>query len=115
MRKLISIIALSLVAFAAIAQAAPQTVLSWTAPTTLQDGTAIAAGTLTYQVYAGGKPGTEVKLGAPLAATTLSVTPVAGSTQCFQVTALVGGQESIKSGEACVSPSAPTVIVITFK
>jgi hypothetical protein len=100
--------------------AAPQFAVTWTAPTTNEDSTPIA-GAITYQLYAGGS-GKEAKLGNPVASPpyVISPTPPPGTTQCVQVTAIVGGVESQRSSEVCATvplpqPNPPSVIVITIK
>lgn len=98
--------------------AAPQAVLTWTAPTTNTDGTPIT-GTLTYNVYQGAKGAegaTPVQSGLSALTVTITAGLVDGSTTCWQVTAVEGGQESVKSNEACktfppATPIAPTLTV----
>lgn len=122
MRIAVGVAALALIFGAGAALQAQSTpppahspIITWTAPTSWSDGTPLGTVSLSYQVYAGGAPGSEVKLGTATTATTYTVTPVANSTQCFQVTAIANGIESVKSGEACIGPNAPSVVIITFK
>jgi hypothetical protein len=96
--------------------AAPSAVLTWTAPTLNTDGTTIT-GAITYSVYKGATGAeTFFTAGITTTATTLAGTP--GTTQCFQVTAVVNGVESAKSNEVCKSfpnpvPAAPTGLTVT--
>jgi hypothetical protein len=115
MRKLISIIALSLVALVAQAQAAPTATvalnINWTPPTLNTDGSAIT-GALTYNLYQGPKAGPFVKVGNPITGTTTVVTSTTGGT-CFEVTAVEalspsGTAESLPVGPVCmIEPAAP--------
>ncbi len=100
---------------------APQFTITWTAPKTNVDGTAIS-GAITYQVYAGVGSGKEVKIGTPVSAASYVLTPLPapGSNECVQVTAIANGVESARSVEACATvpfpaPSSPTVITISIK
>jgi len=98
----------------------PSAVLSWTAPTTYTNGSLIGSATITYNIYQGltGQEGTtpvQTNLSATTATITAGLTP--GTTQCFEVTALVAGVESAKSNEACKTfaplvPSAPTSLTV---
>jgi hypothetical protein len=115
MRKLISIIALSLVALVAQAQAAPTATvalnINWTPPTLNTDGSTIA-GALTYNLYQGPKAGPFVKVGNALTGVTTTVTSLTGGS-CFEVTAVealspTGTAESLPVGPVCaVEPNAP--------
>ena len=110
--------ALLLLAGVANAQAANQAVLTWTAPTLNTDGTTITAA-LTYNVYQGAKGSTtkaSASTGLPGLTTTIFSGLLPGTTVCFEVTAVAGGQESAHSGEVCKTfpasvPSAPTLTV----
>jgi|HubBroStandDraft_5_1064220.scaffolds.fasta_scaffold102517_3 hypothetical protein len=113
--KLKVAIALTLVASAALA-AGPSATLTWTAPTVNTDGSPVS-GTLTYNVYSGATATTLTKLQSGVTGLTVSIPGVAGSTSCFSVTAVEGGQESAQSNVACKTfpasvPDAPTNLVV---
>jgi len=111
---------LLLLAVASLAQTAPNTAtLTWTAVTADTDGSAIS-GAVTYNVYASAQGAAPT--GAPLAtglaalSDAISTGLADGSTDCFNVTAVVAGQQSAYSNQACKSfpagiPNAPTLTV----
>ena len=100
-------IILALIAVAAIKAAIGQTAastaitLTWMAPTTNTDGSAIA-GPITYNIYSGAtKTGTMAKVVSGLTATqNLAANP---TQPCYSVTAVVNGLESAQSGVVCVT------------
>jgi hypothetical protein len=102
---LVSVMAL----FAGMAFAAPpQASLSWTAPTTNADGSAIAA-TITYNIYQGLTGAlAKVQSGVSTLAATITAGLTPGTTQCFAVTAVANGVESPQSNTACAAVSFPT-------
>jgi hypothetical protein len=116
-RKLIPL-TLCLAAFPALASP-PQAALSWTAPTTNTDGSAITV-PLTYNIYQG-LSGSLTKVQSGLSTVTVVITAglTPGTTQCFAVTAIAAGQESAQSSPACAaipfavpgSPGQVTVVV----
>lgn len=98
--------------------------VSWTAPTTNTDGSAIT-GTLTYTLYQGTQPATgtatlaSVQTGLTAASATVTTGLTAGSTQCFAVTATANGVASAQSGQACAAipfstPGVPTQITVVI-
>lgn len=89
--------------------------ITWNAPTTNVDGTAITA-PITYKVYGAQQGTTKALLGAATALT-FTHTPPGGATWCYDVTASVGGLESAHSAEGCKMipaspPNAPTNVTI---
>lgn len=109
---------LALVAGLALA-APPSAAVSWTAPTTNTDGSAIA-GTVTYNLYQG-LSGALVKVQSAVASTSTTVTTglTAGTTQCFAVTAVANGMEGPQSTSACAAvpfsvPGAPTQVTVVI-
>lgn len=126
MRKIFCIVALSLLAAVAQAQAAPPAAvptatvavnINWTAPTLNTDGSTIT-GALTYNLYQGPKAGPFVKVGNGLAGSTTTVTSLAGG-PCFQVTAVEaltpsGTAESLPVGPVCsIQPASPGAATIS--
>lgn len=113
MRKLVLALFAAVVAalvFPAVAAAGNQAILSWTAPTTNTDGTAIT-GAVTYNVY----QGTATALATAAVQTGLTATSVTvtagltdGATVCWAVTAVAGGIESAQSATACKTFPAGT-------
>jgi hypothetical protein len=103
---------------AASAQGAGNTAaLAWTAPTVNTDGSALT-GALTYNIYQGAK-GAEVKSVSGVTTTTYTVSSglTDGSTVCWYVTAVEGGQESASSAEVCKTfppaiPQAPASLTV---
>lgn len=98
---------LALTAACATAQTVTSTnTLSWVAPTTNVDGSAIT-GSIAYNVYQGAKGGTFAKTASALTGTSTTVTTTAGT--CFAVTTVAEGSESAPSATACLlQPSGPT-------
>lgn len=106
--------------FATVALAAgPTNTLTITPATTNTDGSAIT-GTSTYNVYEGATA-TTLSTTPILAAITLSagntvvVPGVGGTTTCFAVVQIVGGQDSAQSNVSCKTfpasvPNAPNVV-----
>ena len=91
-------------ALSVVVQAAtPSATLTWVAPTTNTDGTAITL-PLTYNVYQGTGStvgATPVQTGVTALTLTITAGLTDGTTACFAVTAVEGGQESVKSNVAC--------------
>ena len=119
MKHLTALLCGLLLSTAALA-AGPTATVTWTAPTTNTDGSAIA-GALTYNVYQGTGTATPVKVQGPVAALTVTITAglAAGSTQCFTVSAVANGVEGPQSLPACVTlqasaPSAPPTPTVTI-
>lgn len=117
MRKVL--LTLLLAATIAVAQAAgPSATLTWVPPTTNTDGTPIT-GALTFNVYqgpTGAESTTPVQTGLSGTSATITAGLADGTTVCFKVTAVEGGQESAKSNEACktfpaATPNSPTLTV----
>lgn len=100
--------------------ATPSWTVTWTAPTTNTDGTAITS-PLTYQLYVGAT-GAEVKNGNPVSAPpyVLSPAPAPGVNTCVQVTAIAAGIESARSKEVCATiplpvPGTPPTVTCTIQ
>lgn len=101
--------------------AAPTSALTWAAPTTNTDTTAIT-GAITYNVYEAATTAAlsgSVAFSTGLTATTLTTSQGAadGVTACFAVTAVVGGIESAQSNAVCKTfpaavPNAPSGLVV---
>lgn len=108
------LIAGSMAAYKASAQAPRTATISFTAPTRYTDGTSIASGTtITYGVYQAlkGQPKTRV---ATITATSTTVsTGLQASEYCWHVTAIIGGTESDPSEEKCKSFLKPETVTIT--
>jgi|SRR5665213_383848 len=103
--RLFFVLALTAFIGTADAQSAPNTAtLTWTAPTKNTDGTALG-GPVTYNVYqtASGATSGGTKLASNLATLTDAISSglADGSTDCFNVTAVVAGQESAYSNQVC--------------
>lgn len=114
---LICVAILGILAGCAQAISAPLSVaLSWTAPTTFTNGSAIT-GAITYNIYQGAS-GAEVSAQTGVSATSVTITTglSAGSTVCWQVTAVVGGVESSRTTEVCetfpAQPNPPTNLTV---
>lgn len=102
--------------------------VSWTAPTTYATGTPLppsAVSGMTYNVYLGsaGK-GSEGNTPAATGVAALSYQSTGyapGATVCAEVTAVLNGLESARSGEACATfptaapavPAVPTNVTVT--
>jgi hypothetical protein len=116
--KFIAPFLLFLLAGVALA-APPQAVLTWTAPTTNSDGSAITA-TLTYNLYQG-LTGALVKVQTGVATLSATITTglTAGTSQCFAVSAVENGVEGAQSNTACATipqqvPGQPTQITVVL-
>jgi hypothetical protein len=84
-------------------------VLTWGAVTARTDGSPLG-GTATYQVYQGLQGATKAKAGVPVTTltSTISAGLAGGKTYCWQVSTVVGAEESALSNEACKTfPQAP--------
>ena len=101
------------------AQAVEPTIISFTAPTTYTDGSAIASGTaISYNVMQAPKGATLVKVATiTTTSTTITTGIVPGTEYCFGVTAVIAGQESGPSGTVCkLTPQlVPSAVVITVR
>jgi hypothetical protein len=105
---------LPLLAVSADAATANTAVLTWTAPTLNTDGTTITL-PLTYNVYQGASGSTaksKVQSGITALAATVTAGLVAGTTACFELTAVAGALESAHTAEVCkafpsATPNAP--------
>ena len=94
---------------------------SWTALADFTNGTAIpSSDAITYNIYIGtAGPGSEASTPVQTGLTAVTVTTsgyAAGQTVCGQVTAVVGGLESVRSNESCktfpVAPDSPTGLTV---
>lgn len=122
-RTLLGIVAGALVAGLALAQNAPTVTLTWMAPTTYTNGTAIpTTETLTYTLYEGAT-GVETQAATGLTGTSDIVTTglTAGASVCFELTAtdVQKGTTSAKTSEVCTTipqetPGAPTSLHLTL-
>lgn len=97
---------------------APIVKLTFTAPTTNTDGTAIAT-PVTYNIYQSATPGTEVKVASGVTGSPATVTIglLPGATAYFKVSVVdKNGAESALSNEACKTfpGSVPGTVVITI-
>lgn len=119
--RLLGALGLLLLCSVSYAQAAPpQAVVSWAAPTTNVDGSAITS-TLTYNIYQG-LAGALVKVqsGVPgTAAVTITAGLTAGTNQCFTVSAIENGVEGAQSNALCLLipkavPGVPTQVTIVL-
>ena len=114
MRNLVSALTLAIFAPLALAQSSNTATITFTAPTTLADGTALPAGSvLSYNVYQGEQGAAKTMVanikGSPGSVTTGLAT---GKVYCFQVSAVLNGIEGQLSNEACKSFVAPGTVVI---
>lgn len=123
MKKIVILLLMGLCLRQAEAQT-PQTVtVTWGKISTYTDGTAIpAASPITYQLYVGAS-GSEVAYKTPVTSPpyVLNPTPAPGTSFCVQVTATVGGVESVKSAEVCntvkivLVPIVPPAVKVTVQ
>lgn len=122
---------LALLPVAASAQSAPPpttatATITYVAPTKNTDGSAIT-GAITYNIYAAVQGATPVKIGSGITGpsyvftTPLTSVPAAGVTECFALTSVVAGFESVLSSPlACkliaapLIPNGPSSITITI-
>lgn len=116
-----TLVALVLMALAGIAtaQVVRQATVTFAAPTKYTDGSSIPAGTaITYRVYQGSKGQANKPLIGTITTTSATVSAglQAGTEYCWQVSAVINGQESALSNEACKSfPAlAPEAVTITI-
>jgi len=100
-----------------LAQTTNTATLTWGAVTARTDGSPLG-GSATYQVYQGLQGATKTKVGSPISLTTLTINTglSGGRTYCWQVSTVVGTEESALSNEACKTfpqapPQAPTLTV----
>lgn len=112
-------LAISSALLATQARAVEPATISFQAPTKYTDGSAIEEGTaISYDVLQALKGATKVKV-ATITSTsaTISTGLVAGSEYCFQVVAVINGQASAPSNEACklIPLPVPTAVVITVR
>lgn len=98
------------------AQTARTATITFTAPTTRTDGSAIT-GALSYEVWQGLKGGTKTKVSTiTTSATTINTGLVGGREYCWHVVAVeAGGGSSVPSNEACkaFAVSEPNTVTIT--
>lgn len=93
--------------------------VAWTAPTANTDGSALT-GALTYNLYQGAAGAmVSVQTGLTTVSATVTKGLTAGSTQCFAITAVENGVESLQSLPACVTlqaltPTAPGIPTVTI-
>jgi hypothetical protein len=118
--KSFACLALSLIALPGLAQTAPTATLTWSAPTTYSDGTAIPSTvTVTYNIYQGTSATTLTKVAAGVTAVTDSITTglADGTTYYWAVTAVAGGLEGAQSNVASkvFASVAPGVVTLTVK
>lgn len=113
---------LAFFASAALAQAIPppSAILTWTAPTTYSDGTAIPATVaITYNVYQGLTATTLVKVATGVTGLTNTITTGLsdGVTYFWSITAVAGGLESAQSnvGTKAFAAVAPGTVTLTVK
>lgn len=99
-RKRTLILPVAMIALAAVAQTTPPAVLSWTAPTLMNDNITPIVNTITYNVYQGAS-GAEKFLAGGVPSTGYTISTAFTGTQCWYVTAVVLGVESAASGEVC--------------
>jgi hypothetical protein len=123
MKKLL--LALLLVSSLASAQTANTAVLSFTRPTTYSDGTTFPTGTNVsygiYQALQGVTPKPRMSVISSTAnsvvAPTINTGLLSGKTYCWNVTTIVGTDESGMSNEACKTfapalPTPPTLLIV---
>ena len=94
----------------------PVVTLSWAAPTSNTDGSALIA-SLTYNVYQGSSATTLAKVQSALTAPTATISSglTAGTTQYFAVTSVENGVESTQTTPVSIAipqpvPNAPTAL-----
>lgn len=117
MKRLSIFAALALIAFGVLRAVTNNTAtLTWVAPTAYTDGSAISS-PITYTVYQGAKGSPSKTIAqANLTGLTLTLSGLAPSVICWEVTATVAGQESAHSAEVCKSflvPSVPTGVGVS--
>lgn len=98
------------------AQETRSATITFYAPTKYTDGSSIAQGTqITYRLYQGEKGQTKT-LAATLTSTATKVSTglQAGKEYCWQVTAVINGQESERSNEACKAFAFPIPETVTI-
>jgi hypothetical protein len=98
------------------AQETRSATITFSAPTKYTDGSSIAQGTqITYRLYQGEK-GQQKTLAATLTSTATKVSTglEAGKEYCWQVTAVINGQESERSNEACKAFAFPIPETVTI-
>jgi len=115
MRKLCLILLGCLVSFAALAQTTRTATINFTKPITYTDGTPIPANAaVTYRVYQGARGGQKTLIGTITETQTeVSSGLERGQEYCFQVTTVVGNEESDPSNEGCKAFRVPTTVTIT--
>lgn len=121
MKRLFAIACLALLASVAAAQTIPTSTvkLTWVAPTTHIDGSAITA-PLRYAVYNGAKGFVLASTSVPLQTTVNGVLTatiaVPANAACFRLTAVEGITESPPTNEVCAPtvPNAPTNLTVTI-
>lgn len=103
-------------ALVANAQTARTATITFAAPTKYTDGSSIAAGTtVTYRLYQGEKGGAKTQVASlSTTATTVNTGLQAGREYCWEVTAVINGQESARSNEACKAFAFPIPETVTI-
>lgn len=106
---------LCLFLFSAAVVAAPEATIRFNAPTQYTDETPIASGTvITYRLYQGGRTGTKTLVGTVTSGGKVTAGLQVGQEYCWEVTAVVNGQESARSNAACKSFPFPTPAAVTI-
>lgn len=109
--------ALALIGYASAAEApARSATITFAAPTQYTDGSAIASGTaITYRLYQGEKGQTKTQVATlSTTATTVSTGLQGGKEYCWEVTAVINGQESARSNSACKAFAFPVPETVTI-
>lgn len=113
----LAIIGGSMLAYAASAQEPRQATLTFERPTKYTDDSDIPASqAITYRVYQGARGPAKVLVGDITETnTTINSGLLAGLEYCWEVTAVINGEESAHSNEACKSFKVSQPIVITVR
>lgn len=116
LRKILLVVAAA--SLAPLAQAGTVTV-TWTPPTTCNDGSALVnCATTGFKIYGALSAQTKVLLASPVASATVQVfNTVTAGNWCYDMTTLAGAQESAHSAQACKvvaapAPNPPTIVTI---
>jgi hypothetical protein len=118
--KLVLLLLAFAVSAVAVGQSAPQAVLTWNAPTTYTDNTAIPSTVaITYNVYQGNTATSLAKVASVTALTDTITTGLRdGTTYYWSVTAVVNGNESAQVtpvSKAFAAGTPGSVITLTVK
>jgi hypothetical protein len=113
---MLAILVASCVFTIANAQTARTATITFSAPTEYTDGTSIATGAaISYRVYQGARTGTKTQVGTITStSTTINSGLQAGQEYCWEVTAVINGQESARSNQACKAFAFPTPDTVTI-